>query len=194
MTTVEKPLQTREYMMPLSRKLLLLGVSVLLLAACGETREDLGLGRSSPDEFAVVERPPLSMPPDFGLRPPRPGEPRPQAIDTDKQASAALFNGAAPAQESAPSDAEKALLTAAGVSKADSDIRETVDRESAQKVVASPHLVDRLLHWSDDQKPATTVDAAAEAERIKKAKEDNKPVTEGATPVIEKTTSGWLGL
>lgn len=185
--------------MSLSRSLFLLGPSLLLgsallLTACSEVREDLGLGRNAPDEFAVVERPPLAMPPDFGLRPPRPGAPRPQAVDTSERASAALFSGDTSAQTKNASEGEKALLSAAGAAKADANIRDIVDRESAQKVVASPHLVQQLLDWHDEKKPATTVDATAEAARIKKAQEANQPVTTGATPVIEKQTSGWLGL
>lgn len=47
------------------------------LAACsgGEVRETLGLDRKAPDEFVVYSRPPLSVPPEFDLEPPRPGEP-----------------------------------------------------------------------------------------------------------------------
>ena len=180
----------------LSRPLLFLGVSTLLLAACGETRQDLGFGRNPPDEFAVVEHPPLSMPPEYTLKPPRPGAPRPQAVDTTQQASETLFNGNAPAPASGVSDSEKALLVATGATKASPDIRTTVDRETSQKVVASPHLVEQLTDWagSDGQKPATTVDAVAEAQRIKDAQQAGQPVTQGATPVIEKQESGWLGL
>jgi hypothetical protein len=178
----------------ISRSLLLLGLASLLLSACGETREDLGLGRNPPDEFAVVERPPLSMPPDYGLRPPRPGAPRPQSVDTSQQASAALFNGNPPPQTNAPSDGEKALLAAAGADKTDPSIRDTVDHETAQKVVASPHLIERLMDWGNKDSPATTVDASAEAARIKQAQDNNQPITQGATPIIEKKETGWLGL
>ena len=49
------------------------------LAACGQkTREAIGLDRPPPDEFAVLTRAPLAIPPGFGLRPPQPGMPRPQ--------------------------------------------------------------------------------------------------------------------
>ena len=51
-----------------------------------------------PDEFAVESRAPLTIPPDFALRPPQPGAPRPQettaaerarkVIDTAVQAGA----------------------------------------------------------------------------------------------------------
>ena len=45
------------------------------LAACSgdELTRTFGLTRDAPDEFQVTTRAPLSMPPDFNLRPPRPG-------------------------------------------------------------------------------------------------------------------------
>jgi Protein of unknown function (DUF3035) len=39
-----------------------------------------------PDEFAVESRAPLTIPPEFNLRPPEPGAPRPQEESTEKQA------------------------------------------------------------------------------------------------------------
>lgn len=181
--------------MSLFRSFLLLGVAGLSLAGCGELREDLGFGRNSPDEFAVVDRPPLSMPPDYSLRPPQPGMPRPQDIDADQQASEALFGSVSTVQHVSPSDSEKALMDSLGVDKADPAIRAVVDRETAQKAAPSDHLVRRLLDWkSEEQKTGTVIDPAGEAERLKKAQESGEPVTSGATPIIEKRESGWLGL
>ncbi len=179
------------------RLLITLGLAALALSACSEVRESLGLGRSPPDEFAVVDRPPLSMPPDFGLRPPQPGAPRPQEVDMKQRADETLFGGSAAAKsatDSEPSAAEKALLDQTGATKADPNIRAIVDRETADKAVGTTHLVDELLWWKSDEKPAATVDAAAEAQRIKDAKEKGEPITQGATPVIEREKSGWLGL
>jgi hypothetical protein len=43
------------------------------------------LDRVGPDEFAVESRAPLTIPPEFELRPPQPGAPRPQeATSADK--------------------------------------------------------------------------------------------------------------
>lgn len=180
------------------RYFLLIGLAVLGLSACSDIREGLGLGRSPPDEFAVVDRPPLSMPPDFGLRPPRPGAPRPQEVDTSQRASETLFgankNAVGAPDASDFSGGEKALLEASGANKADPDIRTTVDRESSDKVVGSTHLVDELLFWKPEEKSGTIVNAPAEAERIKEAKEKGEPVNQGATPIIERKKSGWLGL
>ncbi len=40
----------------------------------------------SPDEFAVESRAPLTVPPEFDLRPPQPGAPRPQEASSADQA------------------------------------------------------------------------------------------------------------
>ena len=53
-------------------------VAGLMVGACGDTRKVLGYDKVTPDEFKVVSRAPLSLPPDYGLRPPQPGAPRPQ--------------------------------------------------------------------------------------------------------------------
>ena len=44
-------------------------LTVSLLSACGLTREDLGVDKNAPDEMLVISRAPLSVPPEFGLRP-----------------------------------------------------------------------------------------------------------------------------
>jgi hypothetical protein len=56
-----------------------------MLAGCTDFRQMLGIDRVGPDEFAVESRAPLTIPPEFDLRPPQPGAPRPQeATAADK--------------------------------------------------------------------------------------------------------------
>ena len=50
----------------------------LAVAGCSELRRAVGMDRVGPDEFAVEARAPLTIPPEFDLRPPQPGAPRPQ--------------------------------------------------------------------------------------------------------------------
>src|ERR1700684_2991769 len=71
---------------------LLLGASLLLLGGCSGDglARTFGLTRDAPDEYTVTTRAPLSMPPDYNLRPPRPGVPRPQEQSERDQAAAAL--------------------------------------------------------------------------------------------------------
>jgi hypothetical protein len=52
----------------------------LLLPGCTEMRRAVGMDRVGPDEFAVESRAPLTIPPEFDLRPPQLGAPRPQEV------------------------------------------------------------------------------------------------------------------
>ncbi len=172
-------------------------VILLALVGCNSVRDDLGLGRSSPDEFAVVDRAPLSMPPDFTLRPPKPGEARPQEVDMTGHASDIVLGSnadTAVSPKAAGSGSEQSLLETAGAGKADPGIRTIVDHEASQKVVGTEHLVDDLLWWKKKGPDSALVDPAAEAARIKDAQAKGEPLNKGATPVIERQKTGWLGL
>lgn len=115
--------------------------SATLLASCGSGM--LG-DRNRPDEFAVARQAPLVIPPDFSMRPPQPGAPRPQdAGGPAQQALEALFGGSAPRSAS-----ERAALDAAGArTGADAGIRSgvgspdtsVVDKGSTTRdIVAAP--------------------------------------------------------
>jgi hypothetical protein len=65
--------------------LVLSSVVILSLPGCSSLRQAVGLDQTGPDEFAVESRAPLTIPPEFDLRPPQPGAPRPQEVTaTDK--------------------------------------------------------------------------------------------------------------
>lgn len=111
------------------------------LAGCGRNRGVFG-GRNGPDALAVARAAPLVVPPDFALRPPVPGAPRPQEADSSTLALQAMFGG--PADRSL---SEKGALDAAGVARADPGIRSTAgdpgtvvaDKGAATRdVVAAP--------------------------------------------------------
>lgn len=170
--------------------LLALGVSLgVSLSACGGVKESLGLNRKAPDEFAVVKRAPLAMPPDYALRPPRPGAPRPQEQATSQQARQAVFGGEEPQPVSnAKTDGESLLLQKAGGNAADPNIRRKVDKETASLQDRNVPVAKKLLGLggAEFEPSATVVDQAAEAERLRENAEQGKPVTEGETPSIDE--------
>jgi len=92
---------------------LLMGVplAMLMLAGChsGPKGGVFASRKGVPDEFAVGRAAPLTVPPDFALVPPKPGQPRPQEADSSTQALTALYGGPRPV-----SQGEAALLQAAG--------------------------------------------------------------------------------
>ncbi len=59
------------------KKLLFVIMMVFVTTGCGLTKEKLGIAKQAPDENMVTVRQPLSVPPEYDLRPvaePREGE------------------------------------------------------------------------------------------------------------------------
>src|SRR5882672_12269563 len=62
------------------------------LSGCAALKEEAGGGKDSPDEFAVVTKAPLVIPPDFNLKPPAPGTEPTNQVEPTQAAQNALFN------------------------------------------------------------------------------------------------------
>lgn len=174
------------------RRLAVCGALIGVLAsanACEGVRDQLGLTKKPPDEFTVVTRAPLVVPPEATLRPPAPGAQRPQELRPSEQAQAALFDDAGAAADGSgadprPSSAELAFLTQAGARSGDPNIREILRRERSQFASRDTNFVDDLMFWQEDEGPGIVVDAPGEAERLRENADAGLPVTEGETPVI----------
>src|SRR5882672_5056529 len=114
----------------------LVALSALALGGCSAFENLGGAKKVSPDEFKIVSHSPLTMPPNAELRPPRPGEPRPQETTPSDQAKEALSpvmagrvqqrgpGAPAPAGGAAPS--ETALVAKASQGGVDPNIRSRV--------------------------------------------------------------------
>ncbi len=169
----------------------------LLAGACGSnTMRTLGLTRDAPDEFAVLTRAPLSMPPDMSALPaPRPGASRPQERSARDAAEAALVPGAALATPSTAraSGAESALLAQAGRGVPD-DIRRRVDEESSRLDAPDRGFTDRLMFWRDPPPPGTAVDPNRENARLRENAALGRDATAGETPIIQRPRRSFLGI
>ena len=75
----------------------------LFTSGCTDLKKAIGLEKTSPDEFAVESRAPLTMPPDFNLRPPQPGATRPQEKSSGQQARQTIEQ-AGPGEPSSTTD------------------------------------------------------------------------------------------
>jgi hypothetical protein len=185
---------TRFSVMP--RHILLVILAAFTLSACENAREAIGIGKQSPDEFAVVTRAPLSMPPDFGLRPPRPGAERPQEKAVTDSARELLVNSngvsGAALQDPGTTQGETALLAKAGAINADPSIRQTLNRESSILATEEDSFTDRLIFWQKKQPPGTVVDAGAEQQRLRENAGLGDAPTKGRTPKIVRKPKGWL--
>jgi hypothetical protein len=145
------------------------------LAGCQSTQKALGMSKITPDEFRVVTKAPLVVPPDYALRPPAPGEPRPQELQPESAARNALLGQRESEQRS---DGEKMLVAKAGAEKADPLVRYVVDDEFGDIAHKDKGFADKVMFWKKgDDATATApaldgtaapLDAAAEKDRIAK--------------------------
>jgi hypothetical protein len=173
------------------RRAALLG-ALLALAGCGsDVSRTFGLTRDAPDEFTVTTRAPLSMPPDFSLRPPRPGAPRPQEMTQQQQAEAALAPGVAlQGTGGADSPGQDALVQAAGP-PAPHNIRQQINAD-ANLDTPSRSFTDRLMFWKDPPPAGTLVDPTRETKRLQENAALGRSVETGDTPIIQrKRSSIW---
>lgn len=174
---------------------LILAGAALSVTGCSNLRGWLGADKAPPDEFRVVTRAPLSMPPDYGLVAPQPGAPRPQETavrDTARQIVVDRQGGpvAADRKESAALQdrppAEAALLRRAGAGQADPNIRSTINRESSKLADADTTFVNRLMFWRTKDEPGVIVDADKEAKRLRENTALGREATAGETPTISR--------
>ncbi|MBI3440564.1 MAG: DUF3035 domain-containing protein [Proteobacteria bacterium] len=176
----------------LSHGLVLIALAIAL-SGCTSVKKELGVGRNSPDEFTVVKRAPLTMPPDYTLRPPgSPAETAPAAEATNTVKAALLGKTEVPVTQSS---SDQVLLDKMGTTMANPDIRQKIEEDNGYISLKNQSVADKLIFWDDekqpplDRTPTSVVNPTAEAERIKKNKAEGKPINEGNVPVIEKKTS-----
>lgn len=172
------------------------GVAVLV-SGCSSLRSMVGLDKDAPDEFQVVNRAPLSMPPDFGLRAPRPGAPRPQEVSPTDQARQIVIerqtNGSQSIQPIAGLSAgETAFLKQAGATNVDPNIRRKVDTDTSVLADTDKRWIDSLMFWKGPRDDSSVVDAQKESARLRENAALNKPVTAGETPTIKKKDTSWF--
>lgn len=175
----------------------LAAATLLVLSGCDDTKRALGIDKSIPDEFAVVRRAPLVMPPDFNLRPPAPGSERPQEGTTSQQARNALIgrNRLDGYRVRGFSPGEVELLAQAGADRIVPGVRDTVDRETSAFAKESDSFTDRLVFWSDDNRVrGMPIDPVAEQKRLSQNQALGKKANEGPIPVITKGGSSVLGI
>ena len=174
----------------MSKPIALVAVLVAATAAsgCSSFSRAIGATRSSPDEFRVMTHAPLTLPPDYNLRPPRPGEARPGESDPASEARTALFGDNVGQQAT---QGERAFDSAAGAATADDNIREQIDYEAQGVVRRNEGFVNRVLAFGGSGAPAAAP-LNPEQEEARLADEESiRRTTGGGQITIRRERSGF---
>ena len=189
------------------RMFALAGVAVSLIG-CDSIREAAGVVKEPPDEFAVVTKSPLVVPPDFNLRPPKPGASPTNQTSPTESAQAALFAEdpatAAAALPGSYSPEERLVLANTRGANADHAIRKQIASDAKAMEATDDSFTDNLLFGSPDPDKGTPLNADAEARRLQAAKAGGQQVASSPTAnhpqpakpedsaTIGKDSGGWF--
>lgn len=138
------------------------------LTGCGggaDVKEELGLKAAPPDEFSVVTRAPLSVPPDYTLRPPRPGAERPMEISVRDQARQTVF-GVSDTGQTATATASSSFMNKLGANQSDPNIRDSLNAEMKELDKAEQPAAEKLLFWKEKEPRGKTIDPVEEQKRL----------------------------
>ncbi|MGF1445704.1 MAG: DUF3035 domain-containing protein [Pikeienuella sp.] len=168
------------------------GLAFIALAGCeaiGNPIEVMRGDRPTPDEFAVITRGELMMPPGLdtsSLPEPSPGLRSPLEPDPQAEAIAALTGrevAASTPRGVAVSRGEAALLAAANASAASPEIRAEIARENEALAEAQPYepptIFELFSGGGPDVDPDELIDPVAESQRLQEAGVP-APVDQGA--------------
>jgi hypothetical protein len=156
------------------------------LAGCSSTSDILAGGKDAPDEFAIVTKQPLIIPPDFNLHPPRPGAAPTNQLSPTQTAQAALFsddpNQIASTIHGNYSQGEKILLAKAGAANASDSIRQLIAADNKNLEAADTDFTNSLLFGGGggDADVGHPLDANREEARLKATGTQSRPVAEAA--------------
>ena len=168
-------------LMSCSARMALMLFAAVAVSGCSDFRKVIGEEKSSPDEFEVVVRPPLSLPPGFkassselttALAAPAPSQ---TATDARSVAANELGSG-----EGASQGGYGAVFDFASVPE---NIRETVDEETFGIQFERRLPIQMLFGGVSDVGPV--LDQFAEDQRLRKNLREGRFPTEGGTPAID---------
>lgn len=168
-------------------------------AACSSDgfNETFGFGRNTPDEFAVVPRAPLTVPPGISLPPPTAGVSEFGIGTAADRGEAVIFGAQSDGVEVVEevtfqeevvsiSPGESALLSQAGAGNIQPGIRVVVEEETRDLVVADDRFIDSIIFWQPQPDPGTVIDPEEEARRLAANQALGQPLNQGEVPVIQR--------
>ena len=92
-----------------------------------------------------------------------------------------------------PAPASRRCSARPAAARRDPEIRRRIAEENQSLAAVEDELFTRLLHWREPVTLGATVDAQAEAERLRANRSSGRPATEGDTPTVVERRQSPLG-
>jgi len=143
--------------------LALLGFSV---SGCASTSKALGLTREAPNEFNILTKAPLIVPPEYNLRPPQVGE---SSVENNYSQAAARKALIGDIDDAEPTRGEMVLMAKAGAPRANQEIRIEIDGQNSVERKTNG-FANQILFWRNGvmtNADGSPLDPATEAARLK---------------------------
>lgn len=166
-------------------KLSVVAIVGLSMTGCTSVSKRLGLTKEAPNEFNILTKAPLIVPPEYSLRPPRIGESSEENNYSQEAARQALVGDIDDAE---PSQGEIILLSKSNAVRANPEIRLVIDGQNSVERKTTG-FADRVLFWQNGQVPTldgTALDPEAEARRLRAV----EAVTGGGQVEISRRPGG----
>jgi len=152
-------------------------VLCLGLSGCSDFKRAIGKEKSKPDEFEVVVRPPLSLPPNFSARPT-------DQNSSQSAASAPTANAQASKLFARRQGSSTNIDTLFAFDQIEENIRTKIDEETKGVIYERRLPLQVIFGGLPDVGPI--VDKMAEDERIRQNRRAQRAINEGATPAIDQ--------
>ncbi len=150
-------------------------IIVFGVTACSDYRRTIGTEKSTPDEFQVVVRPPLSLPPEFATRP----DATTNGLGVDEKSSRNLMNELFERRNTAASGYDEFFE----LSAIEPDIRVKVDQETTGIIFERRLPINVIFGGLPEVGPI--LDQMAEDRRIRINLMQKRAINEGATPAYD---------
>lgn len=124
-----------------------LSIMLLTLSGCDSVRNTFGLDHYQADAFTVPTNPPLTLPPDYNLRPPAPGTGPRYAVASSDQAQRTLG-----LPQSTDRSSTAAFIARDSSHTTPENIREVVDQEAREDSTLTGQMGQKMKSWKAEAK------------------------------------------
>lgn len=164
-------------------------LTVFTVLGCAQPKEALNLNSDSPDEFAVIRKKPLVIPPKFNLRPPENSEKELSKDEPVNEARSVLVGSVLPNKKNNDkladtSKGELVFLAKSGISSSNSSIRKILEEENSALASYSNSFVQRLVSRVTGEDKKDLVDPQKEQKRLQEKRSTGEATIKGQQEII----------